>query len=136
VAGEEEVMNTMSKLPPLCRYCGKPIAKKTTTVHFAGPRDARPEKPQSKAEVERITNGHVVAVRWSRGEDYYAKNAGHDIIYQASLWDGESYVDPYFCNGDHARLFAYSCAAIKERPLALPAYWTALGHQKAREVMA
>ncbi|GGB09131.1 hypothetical protein GCM10011491_41360 [Brucella endophytica] len=103
---------------PLCRYCGKKIAKKTETIYF-GPEAAahvtdfassRPEYPTSKEEVQRLVNGQVVGVSWSRGEDYYAKKAGCDFIFKASTWDGESYQDPFFCNGEHAKRFAYALA--------------------------
>ena len=100
---------------PLCRYCGKPIAKKTKTVWFgrdsgtpslAGYISNRPEFPASRDEAQRlIGNLTVVSVRWSRGDDYYAKKAGHDFIWQVTTWDGLSYASPYFCSGEHARSF-------------------------------
>lgn len=90
--------------PPLCRTCGKPIPKKTVR-HWFGRSAYRnegfyvdhPEKPHSKAEVQRLTNDQVVSIRkYSTGE-----------IYAAGTWDGESYVSEYFCTDGCARSYGY-----------------------------
>ncbi|WP_202306526.1 hypothetical protein [Mesorhizobium sp. L-8-10] len=77
---------------------------------------------------ERYVNGQIVAVKWVCG-DYATKKAGHDFITQVSTWDGERYRDPYFCNGEHAKRFAYAAANSGH---AMPAYFEALRDQKAR----
>lgn len=109
---------------PLCRYCGKKIAKRTRTVIFGQTRYRpdddhtifREEKPASKAEAQRVLNQEVVSVRWYRTvplrDDWSRdpRDPGHDFIEQATTWDGESYADSFFCNGEHAKRFAYVMA--------------------------
>lgn len=103
-----------------CRYCGKPTPKRTVTHWFGRDNEGHPsdywishkERPRSKSEVQRLVNGQIVSVRWSRGEEYGAKQAGFDFITRASVWDGESYADKFFCNGDHAKRFGYAMARI------------------------
>lgn len=92
--------------PPLCRYCGKPIGKKTTTQWFGINPDSEGsirtelsiQKPATKADVQRLTNLQVVAVRRSTDKTFI------DVAY---LWDGVSYLSDYFCNTDHAVQFAF-----------------------------
>ena len=110
-------MTIKSKTQPLCRYCGKPIAKRTESVNF-NERPSRPDlrgiKPLSRAEAQRLVNGKIVSVRWTvpkrleRGE--FEPTGEPRFISQVGLWDGESYVDEFFCNGDHAKSFGYSAA--------------------------
>jgi len=110
----------MSKAPPLCRYCGGPLRKYTTTVYFKetpGPNDHKTAyssyvyygdkgRPQTKAEAQRYINQQIVSTKrettWSDAED---KRVDLGIAY-VGVWDGERYYDDYFCNGDHARRFA------------------------------
>lgn len=91
-------------LPPLCRLCGKPIAKATVRHNFGCYSAAHykwhidhVEKPTSLAEAQRLTNGRIVAHR------KYADGR----VYMATTWDGESYVSPYFCKHECARAFGY-----------------------------
>lgn len=98
---------------PFCVCCTKPIRKHTVThwlrtdpAHVGHSSDFIkhvyvPELPRSKEEAQRLTNGKIVAVR--RGRD-----AG--TISQFNTWDGESYVDQFFCTGTCARDFGYICA--------------------------
>lgn len=101
--------------PPLCVYCGGAIRKRTTTVWVrAGGRRAE-HGPDSKfsrhifpvtapttiAECRRLTNLTVTAV---------TRSADGKTITRFHEWDGESYEDRFFCNGDHARRFAYVMA--------------------------
>lgn len=122
------------KPPPLCRYCGKAIAKKTQDVYvhhssLRGSKYHRDESwcshayfddmPRSKADIERQENRQVVSLRYD--DSYHIRQDPElDITTRApdpgrvvdrySVWDGESYVDEYFCNGDHARRFGYVMA--------------------------
>lgn len=91
---------------PLCRYCGKPIAKYTTWVHFTLERAPYqndttysrwvvvPDYPQTMAECQAFTNKQVVAVkRASSG------------IHQFSEWDSKSYMRKFFCKNRCAEAF-------------------------------
>jgi hypothetical protein len=128
---------------PLCRYCGKAIRKKTETIRFGcADGDAarfahmRTERPRDKAEAQRYGNGQVVSVRYSETACITVPGGGsHKVtrvpryVEEASYWDGESYVDWAFCNGDHARRFGYSAAGMtleNGSQIAMPEYWAAL----------
>lgn len=107
-------------LPPLCRYCGCKI-KKRTRQHWFGSRmegsaysTSHVEEPTSKAEVERLTNQQVVHLRYVNGK-----------VWGATTWDGESYRDEFFCKDEHARDFGYA-AVRHESGLAMPAYHEAI----------
>jgi hypothetical protein len=109
---------------PLCRYCGKPIAKRTRLVNVDhAETDQRQYHdhtefwthvyvtdetwPKNKADCQKLTNRQVVAVKYGahvRG-DYYEHR-----VRAFSDWDGESYDDPFFCNGDHAKRLGYLMA--------------------------
>lgn len=100
-----------------CRYCGRSLPKRTVSHYFGQPSQSKsryyvnhPERPRSKAEVQQLVKGQVVSVRWARGEQYGAKQAGFDFITRASTWDGESYADKYFCSKTHASEFGYVTA--------------------------
>lgn len=81
-------------LGPLCHYCGGPIRKKTETVYFK-----EAERPKNKQEAQRLMNQQIVSVSYWK-----------EHVHKVTTWDGESYVDPYFCNGSHANYFAYVMA--------------------------
>lgn len=103
---------------PLCRYCGKPIRKSTRHNYVVRARQPHmtdnafaryvvcDELPQTKAECQKLVNEQVVSVK-----RHYQVDKG---IASFGTWDGESYVDKFFCNGDHARKFAYKCAAANK----------------------
>ena len=129
----------MTKLPPLCRFCGKAIAKRTHTVYFGRSRfrpddysTSRTERPRTKEEAQRLLNQQIVSIRWTRAgdRDAWADPAEADYISQVSTWDGESYESRYFCNGDHARQFGVVVA--KTRNLGTIEYMTALSRQKEK----
>jgi len=119
---------------PLCRYCGKPIAKQTTThyVYEEQPSHAGGDYVVgvfcSKAEVQRISNEQVLSVRY-----HGPHSSSPDTIWMFTTWDGESYASQYFCNGEHARLFGYAAAksSIGGTTIAMPAYWDALKKRSA-----
>lgn len=74
------------------------------------------KRPMSKKEVQRYVNGKVVFIRWKMRRnsndqrDIAYDEHSRDYIDTASVWDGESYVDPFFCTGTHAQLFGYRMA--------------------------
>jgi hypothetical protein len=113
--------NPEGQPPPLCRYCGKAIRKRTSSWHFGASIESRAEwfnripiKPLDLAEARRqVGNLQVVSVRWTRPEGAAA------WIDKATAWDGESYEDGFFCNGEHARFFGYAAA---RKGLAMPDY--------------
>jgi hypothetical protein len=104
---------TDAQKPPLCRYCGKPIGKRSRMIKFV--LDAKPysnplsehdpiimevEKyPQNLAAVRKLCNGDVLTVVYHR-----------DGVSSAFVWDRISYKDLYFCSGDHAKRFGYAAA--------------------------
>jgi hypothetical protein len=108
--------------PPRCRYCGGAIAKRTERKRFAAePTQYKTAdrgyvfygdngRPQTAAEAQRYVNGRVVSIGrervWNDAQDATV-DVGIDWV---GVWDGETYVDRFFCNGDHARLFGYVCA--------------------------
>ena len=101
---------------PKCRHCGKPIRKRTTMhifdshcgdIAYFKVHDPR-LRPANKADCQALTNETVVSVRyhdqWRDGEKIGRR------LSSFTTWDGESYVDPFFCNGTCALNFAYMCA--------------------------
>jgi hypothetical protein len=56
--------------------------------------------PKSIADCRKMTNEIVVSVQ--RGVNNTIRSFG--------TWDGKSYIDSYFCNGEHAKLFGYVMA--------------------------
>jgi hypothetical protein len=96
----------------LCRYCGVGIAKKTKHYSFRynneggrAPDAIQADEPITHpSQLTKFTNQGVVSVRYRK-----VGNLGR-CIDSFTTWDGESYVDPFFCNGNHAKLFAYALA--------------------------
>lgn len=114
---------------PLCKVCGKPIPKVTTTHEFGRDKPlswgvGHPEKPTTRAEVQRLVNGVVLSTTKSwRGD-------GPQFIQSANVWDGESYAW-----GGH--FHAQSCAAQFGESMAglfptysMPAYKAAMAARK------
>lgn len=109
---------------PLCRSCGKPIAK-ATHLHWFGESSARtnwstshPELPKDKAEAQRLTNRQIISVRyWTLG--------GEKSVRQATTWDGESYRDAFFCKNECAQRFGYAALAMNPN-LGMDAYHEAV----------
>lgn len=95
---------------PLCVCCGKPIPKRTDLVwvrdpdsiqggvqpHVAGPL-------YSKADCQRLSNHQVASVS-------YMPRHGERRVSHFTVWNGESYVDEFFCKGSCANRFAYVMA--------------------------
>lgn len=123
---------------PHCRYCGKPIAKRTTNVRFVDELKSHMKgdqftsyvvgMPQTKAEAQRLVNQQIVSVK--RSGNPWGRDPQAEYITEAGVWDGESYVDPYFCNGAHAKDFAYMVA--RDRPtIATKDYFEAIRKETA-----
>lgn len=136
----EATVTFKSQTQPLCRYCGGHIAKHTTNVmvHEKQPKTTYEDDevvqqdgkwvktgkritrnyamgkfivgaPETKEQAQTFVNEKVMSVRY----DYETKDGertGKKRISQLSVWDGETYVDQFFCTGDHAKLFGYSAA--------------------------
>lgn len=92
-----------------CRYCGRPCKKKSLSHWFGEVRRQSDyerfhiERPRSRAEAQRLVNGEIIQTRW-------AEDAEGRYIERIQVWDGESYMDPFFCTD--------SCAAAMGRSVA------------------
>lgn len=91
---------------PLCRCCAKPIKKRTRSHTFGHAKAERlswctqhTERPTTREEVQRLTNHQVVSIRKHNG-----------FVYSASTWDGESYMDRFFCTDTCGRAFGAMAA--------------------------
>lgn len=137
---------------PLCRYCGRGIAKHTDswriehTSFDTSRRDSRLRKgavfcdkpPLTQAQAQRLVNAQIVSVRYSDlwdklGDDGMVHSSDTETIRHIghlTTWDGESYEDPYFCNGTCRTRFAYVMAEGGART---PAYAAALKAQQDRK---
>jgi hypothetical protein len=129
-----------SSTQPLCRYCGKPIPKWTERVYFGcAPNEVergrgRAEQPANKVEAQRYINGDVVSVEYSTAA--YVDAGGTSIrtidvpryVRSAGVWDRETYIDEFFCKGEHAKDFGAACA--RNGTLSMPAYRQALERQR------
>jgi hypothetical protein len=97
---------------PLCRHCGKPIAKMTGVLRFGATSDQdygaywtdSTARPRNKAEAQTLTNLQILRYTTVGDPD------GTGFFAKASTWDGESYRDQFFCKDecaiDFARLMA------------------------------
>jgi len=107
-------MTYKSPVQPLCRYCGKAIAKHTTGAwfgrltanHLTG--DYR-EKPTTMEEASKLIGRQVVSVR--KDDD--------GTLFSATVWDGQTYRDEFFCADKHARMMGEKAAKMGYR---MPAY--------------
>lgn len=133
-------MTFKSTTQPLCLWCGKHIRKSTSPHWFghnvgfyAASRDRsfhHGERPTSREEAQRYINEQIVSVEWSRlTHDGEVLPRSQQFIHRVGVWDGESYDDEFFCNGDHSRRFAYAAA---RKGLAMPAYNEALRKRRAK----
>lgn len=108
-------MTFRSKEQPLCRCCGRAIKKRTHAVyvrddskrleHQAGVFSrylylSRDKFPETKTDCQKLVNEQVVSVTYF-----------HDrTISWFGTWDGESYIDEYFCTGECAKKWGYLMA--------------------------
>jgi len=119
-------MRYKSDTQPLCRCCGKPIAKSTRIVWLRRPSSTGPSNsdfsrtmevdsfPTSREECQRLTNWQVTALSYWKSEEGEARH-----VTSFHEWDGESWKDEFFCTGTCAEAFARMCARHQtgERPL-------------------
>lgn len=100
-----------SPTQPLCLNCGKKIAKATQST-WLGHKQSKP-----LTEVKASTNQQLVSWRFAKKYDYATDTTtiSKTEVDKYSTWDGESYVDEFFCNGTCRTEWAYAMAtAIKE----------------------
>jgi len=117
-------MTYRAKIQPHCLWCGKAIAKRTVRYSFSEPTwlEKHPpldgefwktlgvteeERPTDKAGCQRLTNLKVASI------DYGSQPKGDFSlrrVFSFTAWDGVSYQDEFFCNGNDARYFAYAAA--------------------------
>jgi hypothetical protein len=102
---------------PLCLWCGKRIAKYTTRHNVVTPAmwsqsfgQRFDSMPKNLADCQKLTNETVVSVEYQYEQDDNYERTGRKVIHSYSTWDGESYQDKFFCNGDHAKRFGYAAA--------------------------
>jgi hypothetical protein len=115
---------------PLCRCCGKPI-KKVTHTYWFGRGQRRdddfstevPEKPASREEAQRLVNQKIVSLQW-----YDEKR---EWVWRATTWDGQTYVDQYFCT---LRCAADLGVAVARQGWKMPAYDAALERRQGVDV--
>lgn len=130
-------MTFKSKTPPLCRFCGHPIAKTTVIVYLppSGLNESYANsnrwsrwldaRAKSKAECQRLTNGHVLSIK-------YSNRTIPPMVSSFNEWDGESYKEAHFCTDRCAAAFARS-ALIGEPELCTQAYRDALRKQGGKK---
>jgi hypothetical protein len=107
-----------SATPPHCLWCGKRIAKRTTrhdVITYAMWKQSLDNSyatlPKTIADCQKLTNEKVVSVDYQYETDDNYDRTGRRVVHHYTTWDGESYRDEFFCNGDHAQCFAYAAAA-------------------------
>lgn len=113
-------MKFKSSIQPLCRACGKPIAKHTRSIYFgASPGSSgsmiesgqsRFDKPRSRAEAQRLVNEQITSHTWRRVSRNGERLPEEDYIDRINVWDGETYEDEFFCK--------QNCAADLGRAMA------------------
>lgn len=112
---------------PLCRCCGKQIAKRTTDLFFYEGSGTSSTSihvealPRTREEVQAFTNQQVISIARYR-------NGG---IWRAGTWDGVSYRDDTFCSLKCEAHFGRSMA-ITFPTYAMPAYHAAVAKQRER----
>lgn len=144
-------MTFKSPTQPLCRTCGKAIRKRTKDIRVHLTEPASPDMTsewtdgkwrqvparmitgrfETKAAIQRTVNETVVAIRFN----YVTENGdptGEKYIDRISVWDGESYQDEFFCNGEHAKDFAYMCASSPKLTICSVAWQDAVRRQREK----
>lgn len=118
-------------LPPLCRYCGRTIKKRTEDVYFNSDRFhggfglRRPERPVTREEAQKYSNKKIIAIRFDEDRD-------GRCVSRVTLWDEESFADPYFCKNGCAENFGRMMAAYN-KDVSTKTYFKKLEEQKAKQ---
>lgn len=108
-----------SKTQPLCRCCGRPIKKYATTVYVKddltkvewgksglGCRQIDvPARLLSKQDCQRHSNQIVISVDYTIDYKDDEPDQSTRRIHHFNEWDGETYVDQFFCTGTCAQRF-------------------------------
>lgn len=98
------------KLPTrACIVCSRPIKKRTTTVHIKPTEgffphrcdDAVEATIRTRAECRRYTNAPYVL-------SHHTNNRG--LVISFETWDGESFMDEFFCTNRCAQQQGYASA--------------------------
>ncbi len=89
-----------SATQPLCRYCGAPIAKQTTSVVFPYGTDGK-SRPVDREAAQRVINERIISLRYTGSPGDSDRR-----VFSVNVWDGESYEDEFFCKLIHAEHFA------------------------------
>jgi hypothetical protein len=120
ITGEYERKLTVaykSATQPHCLWCSKRIAKHTTRHNVVTPAmgnqsfdEAYASRPKTITDCQKLTNEKVVSVDYQYETDDNYERTGRRVVHSYNTWDGESYQDQYFCNGEHARWFGYAAA--------------------------
>lgn len=103
-----------SKTQPYCRWCGKPIRKHTERHSLRG-HNFETAEPVTVEELKKTTNKQIVSVKYhyehekwedqrTDPSDIYSRNyvrhvSGRRTVSVYTTWDGETYLDEFFCNG-------------------------------------
>jgi hypothetical protein len=106
---------------PRCRWCGKAIAKRTQLYWVReepgvlGPQKdhiytGKGKRLHSKEECKPYTNQVVTSVKYTEDREGYDGPVIDRYVWAFSTWDGESYVDRFFCNSEHAKQMGYAAA--------------------------
>lgn len=111
------------KEQPLCRNCGKPIRKETTS-HYRS-MHAGKEGWKTLADAQRQFNEKIISHKWSTDEE-----GKRTAIFVVHTWDGESYSDDLFCSGKCAESFGRAVA--RQNKLAMPKYHEAMKARRAK----
>lgn len=130
-----------SKTQPYCLCCGKPIRKFVRNVHVNDApgqgkgirmkldsptewgRVIEPSTPlRSKEQCQPYTNQHIVSIKYHSDWDMQTDTYSNRRVRHFGEWDGESYIDPYFCNRtvcavDYAYILARTGHKVPHRTL-------------------
>lgn len=111
---------------PFCRYCGRPTAKRTTTVYPYTDGDRLRVHPEpgerlrSKADCQKRTNQQVMSVAYHEERSNLNDELIDRYVTTFTIWDGESYEDDLFDTNRCAIRFAR--VAARQHNIAMPAY--------------